>query len=77
MTATTTSPATQALIDNGGSDLKNRKNISQYTSFWSADHTKDTKEDEKNRKDQYENLVNGYYDACTDIYEYGWGQVSH
>ncbi|POW20318.1 hypothetical protein PSHT_03646 [Puccinia striiformis] len=77
MTGTTTSAATQALIDNGGSDLKNRKNMAGYTSFWSPDHTKDTKEDENRRKDQYENLVNGYYDACTDIYEYGWGQVSH
>ncbi|KAI9629072.1 hypothetical protein H4Q26_018331 [Puccinia striiformis f. sp. tritici PST-130] len=77
MTGTTTSAATQALIDNGGSDLKNRKNMAGYTSFWSPDHTKDTKEDENKRKDQYENLVNGYYDACTDIYEYGWGQVSH
>lgn len=74
---TTTSAETQALIGNGGADLKNRKNISQYSKFWSPDHAKDTKQDERNRKDQYESLVNGYYDACTDIYEYGWGQVSH
>ncbi|PLW36966.1 hypothetical protein PCANC_06777 [Puccinia coronata f. sp. avenae] len=77
MTATTTSPETQALIDNGGTDLKNRKNISQYSKFWSLDHTKDTQQDEKKRKDEYANLVNGYYDACTDLYEYGWGQNFH
>jgi len=74
---TATSAETQALIDNGGADLKNRKNISQYSKFWGTDHAKDTKQDERNRKDQYESLVNGYYDACTDIYEYGWGQNFH
>ncbi|KAI9619331.1 hypothetical protein H4Q26_012015 [Puccinia striiformis f. sp. tritici PST-130] len=76
MTGTTTSAATQALIDNGGSDLKNRKNMAGYTSFWSPDHTR-TPRRTRTAKDQYENLVNGYYDACTDIYEYGWGQNFH
>lgn len=72
-----TATTTQALINNGGSDLRNRANISQYTKFWKPDHTQDTAQDGEVRKAQYENLVNGYYDAVTDLYEYGWGQNFH
>ncbi|KAI8449653.1 sterol 24-C-methyltransferase [Phakopsora pachyrhizi] len=42
-----------------GGDLRNRK---------------DTKADGERRKEQYQDLVNGYYDCVTDLYEYGWGQ---
>lgn len=29
------------------------------------------------RKENYEALVNGYYDLATDFYEWGWGQSFH
>eukprot|EP00122_Pirum_gemmata_P019725 Pgem_evm1s18456 len=33
--------------------------------------------EEEERKSSYENIVNSYYDMCTDFYEYGWGQSFH
>jgi len=32
---------------------------------------------EQERKDNYEDVVNSYYDLATDFYEYGWGQSFH
>ena len=32
---------------------------------------------EKERKENYETVVNSYYDLATDFYEYGWGQSFH
>lgn len=57
-------------------DLRNRGNIAQYTKFWNNDYTKNTKEEDSKRRGEYEGMVNGYYDGVTDLFEYGWGQVS-
>lgn len=32
---------------------------------------------EKQRVENYEEVVNSYYDLATDFYEYGWGQSFH
>ncbi len=32
---------------------------------------------EEERKANYEEVVNSYYDLATDFYEYGWGQSFH
>lgn len=32
---------------------------------------------EKQRVENYEDVVNSYYDLATDFYEYGWGQSFH
>jgi len=75
MSPSTTTSTVVAPTQNG--DLRNRKNISQYTTFWKGDHQDDSKQDEERRKGEYQDLVNGYYDGVTDLYEYGWGQNFH
>ena len=34
-------------------------------------------DDLENRKEDYQTLVNHYYDLATDFYEFGWGQSFH
>lgn len=31
----------------------------------------------ENRNADYENVVNGYYDGATELYEWGWGTCFH
>ncbi|MBW0515380.1 hypothetical protein O181_055095 [Austropuccinia psidii MF-1] len=71
-----TNPKSSSVTINGHGGMKNRKNISNYSSFWSNDSSKE-KEEEEARKSQYMNMVNGYYDGVTELYEYGWGQCFH
>jgi hypothetical protein len=35
------------------------------------------KADMENRNADYENVVNGYYDGATELYEWGWGTCFH
>lgn len=56
----------------GDADVRNRAGISKYTEFWNKDSAQDTEEQNKQRIESYEELVNGYYDGATQLYEYGW-----
>lgn len=67
---------TTALANGTNGDLRSRAKIAQYTKFWNNDFTKNTEEDDAKRRGEYEGMVNGYYDGVTDLFEYGWGQVS-
>ncbi|KAL1697011.1 S-adenosyl-L-methionine-dependent methyltransferase [Schizophyllum commune] len=51
--------------------------IENYTKFWQKDMNKDGEVDKDNRVDSYTDVVNGYYDGATELYEYGWGTSFH
>ncbi|KAK4688218.1 sterol 24-C-methyltransferase, partial [Tremellales sp. Uapishka_1] len=51
--------------------------VSNYNQFWQKESKHDTVTDMENRKDQYTEVVNGYYDGATELYEYGWGESFH
>jgi len=51
--------------------------IENYTDFWQKDIGKEEKVDTENRVDSYTDVVNGYYDGATELYEYGWAKSFH
>ncbi|KAJ7238970.1 S-adenosyl-L-methionine-dependent methyltransferase [Mycena rebaudengoi] len=51
--------------------------IANYTKFWSKDITKEDTTHTDSRVDSYTEVVNGYYDGATELYEYGWAQSFH
>ncbi|GAA6002539.1 hypothetical protein JCM10207_001170 [Rhodosporidiobolus poonsookiae] len=58
-------------------DVRNRAGIASYTAHWDKNSAKDTAEHTEARKDHYTDVVNGYYDGATELYEYGWGSSFH
>ncbi|GAA5983238.1 hypothetical protein JCM11641_006860 [Rhodosporidiobolus odoratus] len=58
-------------------DVRNRAGIASYTAHWDKNSAKDTAEHTGARKDHYTDVVNGYYDGATELYEYGWGESFH
>lgn len=55
-------------------DARSESRVSNYNKFWNKDSAKDGDADRENRLSQYTDLVNGYYDGATELYEYGWGE---
>ncbi|KAI0039380.1 delta-sterol C-methyltransferase [Auriscalpium vulgare] len=51
--------------------------IENYTGFWKKDLSKESEQDNISRVDNYTDVVNGYYDGATELYEYGWAQSFH
>ena len=51
--------------------------IQNYSAFWQKEAENDGKTDTNNRLDNYQNVVNGYYDGATTLYEWGWGSCFH
>ncbi|TFY81346.1 hypothetical protein EWM64_g2657, partial [Hericium alpestre] len=51
--------------------------IENYTAFWQKDMNKEKQNDTDNRVESYTDVVNGYYDGATELYEYGWAQSFH
>ncbi|PBK97533.1 delta-sterol C-methyltransferase [Armillaria gallica] len=51
--------------------------IENYTKFWSKDLAQEKEVHTDNRVEGYTDVVNGYYDAVTQIYEYAWSQSFH
>ncbi|KAL7423949.1 Delta(24)-sterol C-methyltransferase [Cryptotrichosporon argae] len=58
-------------------ETRSESRVSNYTKFWQKESAKDGEADLANRLDQYTDLVNGYYDGATELYEYGWAQSFH
>lgn len=58
-------------------DARNRGGIEAYRKHWNDDSTKDTDAQMEARKQSYTDVVNGYYDGATELYEYGWGHSFH
>ncbi|THU81749.1 delta-sterol C-methyltransferase [Dendrothele bispora CBS 962.96] len=58
-------------------DGREDSRIQNYTKFWQKDTSKEAQTDNENRLDSYTDVVNGYYDGATDLYEWGWAQSFH
>jgi len=69
-------PESQAVIKVNG-DVRNRKGIQNYTKFWNEDSAQDTAAHTEERKEKYSDVINGYYDGATEIYEWAWGSSFH
>ncbi|GAA5987990.1 hypothetical protein JCM5350_007851 [Sporobolomyces pararoseus] len=57
-------------------DARNRAGIANYTQHW-KESAQDTAEHTDARNASYKDVVNGYYDGATELYEYGWGTSFH
>ncbi|KAJ4470269.1 S-adenosyl-L-methionine-dependent methyltransferase [Lentinula lateritia] len=68
-----------AIETNGNTHADGRSDsrIQNYTKFWQKDTSKEAEVDNANRLDSYTEVVNGYYDGATDLYEWGWAQSFH
>lgn len=64
--------STQQLADGR---VQNR--VENYSAFWQKDKSQESSTDLGNRLDSYTDVVNGYYDGATELYEYGWAQSFH
>ncbi|KAH9994692.1 S-adenosyl-L-methionine-dependent methyltransferase [Russula vinacea] len=51
--------------------------IENYAGFWQKDTSKEAQVDSDTRVENYTEVVNGYYDGATELYEYGWSQSFH
>ncbi|KAG8947520.1 Delta(24)-sterol C-methyltransferase [Tulasnella sp. 424] len=51
--------------------------VAKYVGFFEKDSTKDGQAHQENRLENYTEVVNGYYDGATELYEYGWGESFH
>ncbi|CAE6467754.1 unnamed protein product [Rhizoctonia solani] len=65
--------ANNEVLDDGR--VKSR--VANYTAFWDDDSAKDGDVHTANRIDNYKDVINGYYDGATELYEYGWAQSFH
>ncbi|KAH7102988.1 S-adenosyl-L-methionine-dependent methyltransferase [Auriculariales sp. MPI-PUGE-AT-0066] len=54
-----------------------RKTSPEATAQADGDSAKDTSAHTDNRLSSYTDVVNGYYDGATELYEYGWAQSFH
>ncbi|KAL5480775.1 ERG6 [Sanghuangporus weigelae] len=58
-------------------DGRIEKRVENYTAYWQKDVSKENDEGTQNRISSYADVVNGYYDGATDLYEYAWSQSFH
>ncbi|KAJ7747639.1 delta-sterol C-methyltransferase [Mycena maculata] len=58
-------------------DGRERDRIANYTKFWNKDISKEDETHTENRVGSYADVVNGYYDGATELYEYGWSESFH
>ncbi|KAF8306033.1 delta-sterol C-methyltransferase [Clavulina sp. PMI_390] len=63
------------IIPNGDGRVNER--VANYVGFFDKDSSKDTEEHRKNRLENYTDVVNGYYDGATELYEFGWATSFH
>ncbi|KAJ7204793.1 delta-sterol C-methyltransferase [Mycena pura] len=62
---------------NGLADGRQYERLENYTAFWSKDISKEESADTELRLGSYTNVVNGFYDGATELYENGWGKSFH
>ncbi|TCD71959.1 Delta(24)-sterol C-methyltransferase [Steccherinum ochraceum] len=58
-------------------DGRSQDRMTNYDKFWDQNLKKDTEEHNQNRLSSYAELVNGYYDGATVMYEYAWSGSFH
>ncbi|CAL1707228.1 unnamed protein product [Somion occarium] len=63
----------KTLVDDG----RDQSRIQKYTDFWDSELKKEGEEHTNNRLLNYADVVNGYYDAATLVYEYAWSGSFH
>ncbi|KAG8843146.1 Delta(24)-sterol C-methyltransferase [Tulasnella sp. 330] len=51
--------------------------VANYAGFFEKDSSKDSQAHMDNRLENYTDVINGYYDGATELYEYGWAQSFH
>ncbi|KAG8878283.1 Delta(24)-sterol C-methyltransferase [Tulasnella sp. 331] len=51
--------------------------LQNYNAFFDEKSTADAKKLETARQENYLEVVNGYYDGVTELFEYGWAQSFH
>lgn len=51
--------------------------IENYTKFFQQDASKEADVDTENRLEHYTDVINGYYDGATGLYEFGWARSFH
>lgn len=56
-------------------ETRSADRVTNYNKFWQKDSAKDNETHRADRLDAYTDLVNGYYDGATELYEYGWGTL--
>ncbi|KAJ7578346.1 delta-sterol C-methyltransferase [Mycena floridula] len=57
-------------------DGRVEQRIETYNDFWN-DADQEGERDVDKRLENYTDVVNGYYDGATELYEYGWAQSFH
>lgn len=73
---TLTSPVNMVTNSISG-DGRQSERIVNYTKHWNNDLKREHEGNTQARISNYEDLVNGYYDGVTELYEYGWSQSFH
>ncbi|CAE6507493.1 unnamed protein product [Rhizoctonia solani] len=58
-------------------DGRSKSRVVNYTAFWEKDAAHDGDVHKANRVENYQDVINGYYDGATELYEYGWAQSFH
>jgi len=58
-------------------DGRQKNRMEAYTKFWQNDMSHEQEVDKENRLESYTEVVNGYYDAATLLYEYAWAGSFH
>ncbi|WVW83092.1 hypothetical protein I302_105110 [Kwoniella bestiolae CBS 10118] len=58
-------------------DARSANRVTNYNKFWEQKSANDNETHRANRLDQYTEVVNGYYDGATELYEYGWAESFH
>ncbi|KAK7690739.1 hypothetical protein QCA50_005838 [Cerrena zonata] len=58
-------------------DGRQQGRMQKYTDFWDTDLAQDDQQHTENRRENYTDVVNGYYDAATLLYEYAWSSSFH
>ncbi|KIM70574.1 hypothetical protein SCLCIDRAFT_1206702 [Scleroderma citrinum Foug A] len=58
-------------------DGRQEQRVEGYTKFWQKNLSHEGEVDHKNRINSYTDVVNGYYDGATELYEYGWAKSFH
>jgi len=51
--------------------------IEAYSKFWHQDPNSEQEVDTQNRLSSYTDVINGYYDGATQMYEFGWARSFH
>ncbi|EIW69708.1 hypothetical protein TREMEDRAFT_44172 [Tremella mesenterica DSM 1558] len=60
-----------------GVETRSAARVSNYTKFWHKSSKDDNEAHRSGRLEKYTDLVNGYYDGATELYEFGWGESFH